>query len=80
MHLQLGSINIVVASMPTMAKEFKTQDHVFQYHASGVAFINLTKNWSMGVIFGLTLQHIQKICMNELFTFKKIQSFQPMRT
>jgi hypothetical protein len=30
MHLPLGSINIVVASLPTMAKEFlKTQDHVF---------------------------------------------------
>jgi hypothetical protein len=81
MHLQLGSINTVVASLPTMAKEYlKTQDHVFQYYASSVAFKILTKNWSMGVIFGFTLQHIQKICMNEHFTFKKIQSFQPMRT
>jgi hypothetical protein len=48
MHLQLGSINTVVASSPTMAKEFfKTQDHVFQYHASSLAFKILTKNWSM---------------------------------
>jgi hypothetical protein len=48
MHLQLGSINTVVASSPTMAKEFlKTQDHVFQYHASSVAFKILTKNWSI---------------------------------
>ncbi len=30
--MQLGSINIMVASFPTMAKEFfKTQDHMFQY-------------------------------------------------
>jgi hypothetical protein len=32
MHLQLVSINIMVTSSPTMAKEFfKTQDHMFQY-------------------------------------------------
>jgi ribosomal protein L17 len=33
----------------------------------------------MGVISGPALQHIRKICTNELFTFKRIQSFQPMR-
>jgi hypothetical protein len=80
MHLRIGSI-IVVASSPTMAKEFlKTQDHVFQYLPSSLTFKMLTKNWSIGVISGLALQHIRKICMNKLFTFKKIQSFQPMRT
>jgi cytochrome P450 len=81
MHLRLGSTSTVVASSPTMAKEFlKTQDHVFQYRPSSLAFKILTKNLSMGVISGLALQHIRKICTNELFTFKKIQSFQPMRT
>ncbi len=81
MHLQLGSINTVVASSPTMAKEFlKTQDHVFQYRPSSLAFKILHKNLSMGVMFGPTLRHIRKICTNELFTFKRIQSFQPMRT
>jgi len=81
MHLRLGSINTVVASSPTMAKEcFKTQDHVFQYCPSSVAFKILTKNWSMGMISGLALQHIRKICMNKLFTLKNIQSFQTMRT
>jgi hypothetical protein len=81
MHLQLNSINTMVASSLIMAKEFlKTQDHVFQYRPSSLAFKILTKNWSMGVISSLPLQHIRKICMNELFTFKKIQSFQPMRT
>ncbi len=81
MHLQLGSINTVVASSPTMAKEFlKTQDHVFQYRPSSLAFKILSKNCSMGVISDLALQHIRKICTNELFTSKRIQSFQPMRT
>jgi hypothetical protein len=64
-----------------MAKEFlRTQDHVFQYRPSSLAFKILTKNSSMGVISGPALQHIRKICTNELFTFKRIQSFQPMRT
>jgi hypothetical protein len=80
MHLRIGSI-IAVASLPTMAKEFlKTQDHVFQYLPSSLTFKIMTKNWNMGMIYGLALQHIQKICMNKLFTFKNIQSFQPMRT
>jgi cytochrome P450 len=81
MHLQLGSINTVVASSPTMVEEFfKTQDHVFQYHQSSLAFKILHKNLSMVVMSGPTLHHIRKICTNELFTSKRIQSFQPMRT
>ncbi|CAM6011272.1 unnamed protein product [Sphagnum balticum] len=64
-----------------MAKEFlKTQDHLFAYRPSSLAFKILTKDQSMGLISGLALQHVRKICTNELFTFKKIQSFQPLRT
>jgi cytochrome P450 len=81
MHLRLGSTSVVVASSPTMAKEFlKTQDHVFQYRPSSLAFKILTNDQSMGLISGLALKHVRKICTNELFTFKKIQSFQPLRT
>ncbi len=73
MHLQLGSINTLVASLPTMAKEIlKTQDHVFQYRPFSIAFKILIENWNMGMISGLALQHIWKICTNELFTFKNI--------
>ncbi len=42
-------------------------------------FICIQNFESMGVIYSLALQHIRNICMNELFTFKKI-SFQPMKT
>jgi cytochrome P450 len=81
MHLQLGSVNTVVASSLAMAEEFlKTQDHVFQYRPSSLPFKILFKNLRMGVMSGPTLHHIRKICTNELFTFKRIQSFQPMRT
>ncbi|CAM6015959.1 unnamed protein product, partial [Sphagnum balticum] len=81
MHLQLGSFNTMVASSPTMAKEFlKTQDHVFQNRPSSLSFSILNKNWSMGVASGPTLQHMRKICTNALLTQKRIQSFHPMRT
>jgi cytochrome P450 len=81
MHLQLGSFNTVVASSPTMAKEFlKTQDHVFQNRPSSLTFNILNKNWSMGVASGPTLRHMRKICTNALLTTKRIQSFHPMRT
>jgi cytochrome P450 len=81
MHLQLGSVNTVVASSPAMAEEFlKTQDHVFQYRPSSFAYKILQKHLSMAVMSGPALRHIRKICTNELFTFKRIQSFQPMRT
>jgi cytochrome P450 len=81
MHLQLGSVNTVVVSSPTMAEEFlKTQDHVFQYRPSSFAYKILQKHLSVAVMSGPALRHIRKICTNELFTFKRIQSFQPMRT
>jgi cytochrome P450 len=81
MHLQLGSVNTVVVSSPTMAEEFlKTQDHVFQYRPSSFAYKILQKHLSVAVMSGPALRHIRKICTNELFTSKRIQSFQPMRT
>jgi cytochrome P450 family 1 subfamily A polypeptide 1 len=81
MHLQLGSVNTVVASSPTMAEEFlKTQDHVFQYRPSSLAFKISHKNLSFAVMSGPAVHHIKKVCTNELFTSKRIQSFQPMRT
>ncbi|CAM6040225.1 unnamed protein product [Sphagnum compactum] len=81
MHLQLGSFGTVVASSPTMAKEFlKTHDHVFQYRPSKLTFKILNKNWSMGVASGPTLRHMRKICTNALLTQKRLQSFQPMRS
>ncbi|CAN5972819.1 unnamed protein product [Sphagnum jensenii] len=80
-YLRLGSTHTVVASSPALAKEFlKTQDHVFQARPASLAFNILTNNASMGVISGSTLRHVRRICMNELFTTKRLQLFQPMRT
>ncbi len=79
MHLWLGSINMHYGG-------------IFAYNGQGIfenprsrvpissIFTCIQDFESMGVIYGLALQHIRKICMNELFTFKNIQSFQPMRT
>jgi cytochrome P450 len=80
-YLRLGSTHTVVASSPALAKEFlKTQDHVFQARPASLAFNILTNNLSMGVISGSTFRHVRRICVNELFTTKRLQLFQPMRT
>jgi hypothetical protein len=80
-YLRLGSTHTVVASSPALAKEFlKTQDHVFQARPASLAFNILTNNSSMGVISGSTFRHVRRICVNELFTAKRLQLFQPMRT
>jgi cytochrome P450 len=80
-YLRLGSTHTVVASSPALAKEFlKTQDHVFQARPASLAFNILTNNSSMGVISGSTLRHVRRICVNELFTKKRLQLFEPMRT
>ncbi|KAH8959949.1 hypothetical protein BDL97_06G104200 [Sphagnum fallax] len=80
-YLRLGSAHTVVASSPALAKEFlKTQDHVFQARPASLAFKILTNNASMGVISGSALRHVRRICVNELFTTKRLELFQPMRT
>jgi cytochrome P450 len=79
--LRLGSTHTVVASSPALAKEFlKTQDHVFQARPASLAFNILSNNSSMGVISGSAWRHVRRICVNELFTTKQLQLFQPMRT
>jgi cytochrome P450 len=81
MYLRLGSVNVLVASSPAMAKEFlRTQDHVFQYRPPLLLTEIVGNNWSFGVISGSTWQFIRRICLNELFTMRRIQSFRPLRT
>jgi cytochrome P450 len=80
-YLRLGSTHTVVASSPALAKEFlKTKDHVFQGRPASLAFNILTNNSSMTVISGSALRHVRRICVNELFTTRRLQLFQPMRT
>jgi cytochrome P450 len=81
MYMRLGSVNVLVASSPAMAKEFlKTQDHVFQHRPPLLLTELVGNNFGFGVISGSTWQFIRRICSNELFTMRRIQSFQPLRT
>ncbi|CAN5972814.1 unnamed protein product [Sphagnum jensenii] len=80
MYLQLGSVNTLVASSPAMAKEFlKNQDHVFQYRPPLLLVKIVSNNWTFGIISGSTLRFVKRLCSNELFTMKQLQSFQPLR-
>jgi cytochrome P450 len=78
--MRLGSVNALVASSPAMAKEFlKTQDHVFQYRPPLLLTKIVGNNLSFAVISGSTWRFKQRICSNELFTMRRLQSFQPLR-
>ncbi len=80
MYMRLGSVNALVASSPAMAKEFlKTQDHVFQYRPPLLLTKIVGNNLSFAVISGSTWRFKQRICSNELFTMRRLQSFQPLR-
>jgi hypothetical protein len=80
MYLRLGSVNTLVASSPAMAKEFlKNQDHVFQYRPPLLLVKIVGNNWTFGIISGSTWRFVKRLCSNELFTMKQLQSFQPLR-
>ncbi len=80
MYLRLGSVNTLVASSPAMAKEFlKNQDHVFQYRPPLLLVKIVGNNWTFGIISGSTWRFVKRLCSNELFTVKQLQSFQPLR-
>jgi len=82
-YLRLGSVHTVVASSPAMVKEFlKTHDQQFYYRptqtmvgeivfsSDGMAFMEGGPKW----------QYLRKFCMTELFSVKRLQSFEAMRT
>ncbi len=82
-YLRLGSVHTVVASSPAMAKEFlKTHDQQFHYRPTQAMFGEIVFA-NKGMIFaegGPMWRYLRKICMTELFSVKRLQSFQPIRT
>ncbi len=82
-YLSLGSVQTVVVSSPMMAKEFlKTHDQEFQYRPKlTLAAEILMGNNGMAVSTGgPSWRHLRRICSTELFSAKRLQSFQSMRT
>ncbi|CAM6029114.1 unnamed protein product [Sphagnum balticum] len=82
-YLRLGSMHTVVASNPAMIKEFlKTHDQQFYYRPTQTMMGEIVFR-NNGIAFaegGPMWRHLRKICLTELFTAKRLQSFQPMRT
>ncbi|KAL4271455.1 hypothetical protein GQ457_13G001590 [Hibiscus cannabinus] len=82
MHLQLGQLsNIVVSSPQTAAEVMKTHDIIFasrpsvlsttilSYNARDVAFAPYGDYW----------RQLRKICVLEMLSLKRVQSFTPIR-
>eukprot|EP01018_Ginkgo_biloba_P005243 Gb_11301 [translate_table: standard] len=82
MYLRLGSVPTVVASSPLMAKEFlKTHDAIFASRPPTFAGKYTAYNYSDLAFapYGDYWRHMRKVCMLELLTAKRIESFRPMR-
>ncbi|KAL5735738.1 hypothetical protein ACOSQ2_030526 [Xanthoceras sorbifolium] len=82
MHLQLGELSTVVVSSPKYAEEvMKTHDVIFasrpvllstkilDYDSTSISFSPYGSYW----------RQLRKICVQELLTMKRVQSFRPIR-
>ncbi|ERN03042.1 hypothetical protein AMTR_s00181p00032380 [Amborella trichopoda] len=82
MHLKLGRVRTLVVSSPKMAElAMRTHDHALCSRPILAATNHLTYN-STDVIFapyGPYWGHVRKICILELLSSKRVQSFRNMR-
>ncbi|KAI8019613.1 Trimethyltridecatetraene synthase [Camellia lanceoleosa] len=82
MQLKFGSYSVVVASSAEMAKQFlKTHDHIFASRPAIVAGKYTTYNYSniTWSPYGLYWRQGRKILLTELFSGKRLESYEYIR-
>jgi cytochrome P450 len=82
MHLKLGSVSVVVASSPEMAKQFlKTHDHIFASRPQHAAGKHISYDYSniIWAPYGPYFRQARKICMSEIFAPKRLESYEYIR-
>ncbi|XP_028799832.1 cytochrome P450 71D10-like [Neltuma alba] len=82
MHLQFGQVSHIIVSSPEYAKEImKTHDQIFANRPKNLASDLLTYS-SIDIIFssyGNYWRQLRKICLLELFSKRRVQSFKDIR-
>ncbi|KAF9588101.1 hypothetical protein IFM89_007577 [Coptis chinensis] len=83
MQLQFGSFPVVIGSSVEMAREFlKIHDLNFasRPYTSAAKYTNYDQNDMSFAPYGPHWRHARKICVAELFSMKRLDSFQYIRT
>ena len=82
MHFQLGEVSTIVISSPECAKEvMKTHDINFATRPKVVSMDVLSYNYTDIAFapYGRYWRQLRKICMLELLSLKRVNSYQPIR-
>ncbi|XP_068640651.1 desmethyl-deoxy-podophyllotoxin synthase-like [Aristolochia californica] len=82
MHLQLGQISLLVVSSPEVAKEImKTHDLIFSQrpHVLGSSILTYGNRDVINAPYGEYWRQLRKICIVELLSAKRVQSFSRVR-